>query len=523
MIDLALPGSLTRNTVQARVVRSRIAWVVWFIALLGLTGIVGLITVVRGPHLSMIAWLIYLAGAVAILYRPRYGIYLILFFGLVGDSVLIPWFPFVKNFSSYESLLFLHDAVIISPLESYIILTFISWLGRGIVQRKLNLFAGSLFWPALSFLAFVIVGFIYGVGTGGNLNIALWEARPLFYLVAILVLTSNLMEKREHFTVLIWLIMLALFLEAISGNFFYFITLKRNLSGIESITEHAAAVHMNTVFILLLAAWLYKASPSLRIWLLVILPSVAISYLATQRRAAMVALMIALFLLFIILFLDNRKLFWLLTPPVVLIGVVYLALFWNSQGALGLPARSIKSVILPDQASLRDQSSNIYRVIENTNTGFTIRQKPLTGVGFGQKFYILVPMADISFFDWWEYFPHNSIIWIWIKTGVGGFIAMLYMVGMAIMVGVNAFRRMPPNNLRAIAVTGTLYIVMHFVYAYVDISWDTQSMLYVGAVMGVLNCMVYVVAKPVSAPGRRWPWQEQIQPDPELVTPVSLK
>ena len=68
-------------------------------------------------------------------------------------------------------------------------------------------------------------------------------------------------------------------------------------------------------------------------------------------------------------------------------------------------------------------------MIENNNLEFTIHQKPLTGVGFGNKFFVIIPMADISFFTWWQYFPHNSVIWIWLKTGVGGFIAMFYFLG----------------------------------------------------------------------------------------------
>jgi hypothetical protein len=71
--------------------------------------------------------------------------------------------------------------------------------------------------------------------------------------------------------------------------------------------------------------------------------------------------------------------------------------------------------------------------------------------------------------------------------------------------------------MSAIALVACLYIVMHFVYAYVDISWDIQSMLYVGTMMGILNSMERVVAKPVPTPEKRWAWQEDPQPDPGLV------
>ena len=134
-----------------------------------------------------------------------------------------------------------------------------------------------------------------------------------------------------------------------------------------------------------------------------------------------------------------------------------------------------------------DALSNLYREIENDNVSFTIHKAPLTGVGFGNKFYIIRSMPDISFFVWWEYIVHNSIFWIWMKTGLFGFLAMLFMIGFSIMSGVRTLELAIDGNSKAIAITATLYLVMHFLYAYADMSWDNQSMIYVGAMMGVIN------------------------------------
>jgi hypothetical protein len=56
------------------------------------------------------------------------------------------------------------------------------------------------------------------------------------------------------------------------------------------------------------------------------------------------------------------------------------------------------------------------------------------------------------------------------------------------------------RNLRALALTAVLYIVMHFIYAYVDISWDAQSMLYVGAMAGVIASLERLVPRTTSLP-----------------------
>jgi O-antigen ligase len=133
-------------------------------------------------------------------------------------------------------------------------------------------------------------------------------------------------------------------------------------------------------------------------------------------------------------------------------------------------------------------------------------------VGFGNVFHIRVTMPDISFFDWWQYITHNSILWIWMKTGVFGFVAMAAMIATALMTGVRALVLLDrqgerlPGYLQPLTLVGTLYLVMHFIFAYVDISWDAQSMLLVGAMLGVIN-RVAGLAQPAEEGGAVLPEQ----------------
>ena len=510
-----LQGKSPTAGAQAR--RSTIAWWLWFLGLLGLTTLIGLLFLRSTPTPAMIGWLVFLAGATAILYQPRYGVYLVTGLSLVGDSLLDPWYPFVKNLSSAESLLYLGRATSFSPAELFIGLTFLAWLGRAAMQRKLKAHTGPLFWPALIFSAFMTFGLIYGILKRGNINIALWEVRAIYYLPMMLILTTNLIETRSQINRLIWIIVVALFIDALSGAWFVIFVLNFNLQSIEAIAEHSYSVHLNSLFILMIGVWIFRGSLSKRILLPLMMPPVLLSYFSNQRRASYITLVIALLLIAIVLYRESRKAFWLIVPITCVIGAIYVGAFWNStSGSIGGPARAIRSVIAP-QPGGRDDASNIYRVIENVNTKFTIQQHPFTGVGFGNKFYIIVPMPDISFFVWWEYITHNSILWIWMQTGVGGFISMLVLVGMAIIVGARALWRMPGGDLSAFALMATLYIAMHFIYAYVDISWEAQSMIYVGTMMGLINGLERVVANPVPYPARRWPWQ------PETPTAAPLR
>jgi hypothetical protein len=191
MITTFTPRSdIISVNVQAR--QATIRWWLWFGCLIGITTLLGLSMGRSGPDLALFGWFVYIAGVTLIFYCPRYGVYLIMGLGMAADSALVYWYPFIKNFSSGESLLFLNNAIIFSPLESFLVLTYVSWLGRAVFQRKLQSFyTGLLFWPTMLFIAFITFGLVYGLGRGGNVNIGLWESRAIYYLPLMFVLTSN--------------------------------------------------------------------------------------------------------------------------------------------------------------------------------------------------------------------------------------------------------------------------------------------------------------------------------------------
>lgn len=471
----------------------------WLLIVLGLATMTAGGMLLLGPTPLPIGVGLFLATVAVIYAQPRYGLYFVIFFALLGDAVLLPAYPFVKNLSSVESLLYVHDALIFSPLELYLVITLVLWLGKAMMQRNLTFHTGVLFWPTLCFTLLQIGGLVYGLGTGGDINVALWESRVIFYLPILFVLTSNLIEERAHVMQLIWIIMGAILLEGLVGIGVFMVRHHGSLAGVESITEHSAAIHMNTLFVLLFASWLFGADLSKRMGLLLMAPPVLITYIITQRRAAFVGLGLIVCMMAVIFYRLHRRLFWIVMPILAVLGMLYLAAFWNSGSALGFLARAVKSVVAPDAGSA-DESSNLYRILENINIAGTIYDAPFTGVGYGQKFHILVPMPDISFFVWWEYIVHNSIFWIWLKSGLLGFLAVLFLAGFSIMRSAAGVWLMPDRDLRAVAFTIAAYLLMHFVYAYVDMSWDAQSMLYVGTALGLVGVLERLVPVGASPP-----------------------
>ena len=126
----------------------------------------------------------------------------------------------------------------------------------------------------------------------------------------------------------------------------------------------------------------------------------------------------------------------------------FIAAGWNASGAIGLPAQAVKTVLVPDDQTAADRSSDLYRKIEAFNVWFTIRSNPFIGVGFGKKFYRPISLPNISFFEFWEYLPHNSVLWIWLKTGFFGFAAMLFLFARAMQRGTRSAILVRPSTTR---------------------------------------------------------------------------
>jgi hypothetical protein len=427
---------------------------------------------------SALGFLVFVTVLVMAAKSPKLGIHLILFFTLLGDVVLIPWYPFAKDLSSRESLLFLSNSMKMSPLEIIVAVTTISWYVSLLGGRKRRLVKGPVFWAVVSFTAFTVFGYAYGVGRGGDLRIGLFEGRSIFLILPIYMVLMNLFD-RDDLRRLMWTCV-----AAITGNSLIALQYLNALAParakvLEDLGEHNASVQFALIFILTLLMWFYGGGTKALRWVLLLAcVPVALAFLAAQRRSAMVGLIVALLLICMSAWWRARaKLFVL--GPLLFVGVaLYSAAFWNATSSAGFPAQAIKTVVEPKSVSRRDASSDVYRQIENFDLNFTIRDSPVFGIGFGQKFERPVPLADISFFEFYEYIPHNAMLWIWIKTGFLGFASMLGMMALSVAAGASAMTRERDRTELVMLLAGVCSVVMFCVFAFVDIAWVPRTLVF---------------------------------------------
>jgi hypothetical protein len=253
----------------------------------------------------------------------------------------------------------------------------------------------------------------------------------------------------------------------------------------ESFVAHGATLPMNAMIVLLAASWLFRNTSGARKALLpVALVPVLYMYVLSERRAAFIALLGAFILLGAFLFWTRPRTFLKVAPVVVIVLSVYTAAFWNNESSsLGFPAQAIKSVVSPGAVSDRNQDSDLYRIMEKADIVATIHASPILGIGFGHPFLRPVPLPAINLFLLSPYMPHNAILWVWMKTGALGFLAMVYLFGLAVLVGTRNVLRMPPDDYAAITLTSLAFILMYAIFSYVDISWDAQNVLILALAM----------------------------------------
>lgn len=446
------------------------------VAMFFVTIVFGGIAFSTAPRPLAIAFVILTIAVCTALARPVVGVHVLLFFSLAGDAATAPWWPFTKNLSSRESIMFVSDSIPLTPLEILLGAVFLSCLAPTVGRNHRPFHAGALRRPMMWILVFLIVG--VGVGLGGNRNVALVEVRPLLYLVLVYVLIVNVFTSRSHYRQALWVAMGATTLQSLLSLSYYTGLSQRDRAGLESLAEHSSTVQMNAMFLFVLATLLFAGSRAqYRIAGVLAIP-VLIAYMLSQRRAAMVALFLGVIVLFVVLFHRRRATFWTVAPVVVLLAVGFIGATWNATGALGLGSGAVKSVFFADQLQESDQSSNLYRELEAINLWSTIRSRPLLGAGFGKPFDIVVAMPSISFFVFWQYIPHNSLLWLWIKTGIFGFVTFMYTIGRAIFSGTRAVLRERSTGDAVILLVGLGYVAMFTVFAYVDIAWTTRPAVF---------------------------------------------
>lgn len=366
---------------------------------------------------------------------------------LLAGAVLIEQFPLPRSDTTDKIPLFRSlqsfglTGVTVNVLELLLVAVLIVWLlRRGRDKSPAPAIPRSSLAAALALLLVaVIIGLVIGLTNGGDLRSALWEIRPWVYLVVTYVLASSVLETRSAWRAVMWTLVIGSGIKALQGTIL-FLGVVHMKHRPQALLGHEESFFFGLYIALLLGMWLFGLKGRLRVTATALAPFVLLAEVTNDRRAAWAVVFAEVILMLILTYArlpERRRLVRRLSGSMLLVGAVYVPAFWNDVGALGQPARAVRTVIAPDA---RDKASDQYRKVENFNLILNIRtSKPFArgiplGEGFGIKIVDGSPIVNLTNIDSFiAYVPHNGFLYVWLRMGLLGELALWSVVAAGIL------------------------------------------------------------------------------------------
>ncbi len=323
--------------------------------------------------------------------------------------------------------------------------------------------------------ATVLAWAAYGIARGGNLSFSMLQFRPLLMAVSLPVLWGLCFRRHRSIHLVLGAFTIAAFVRACFGIYYWAVIVRHGVKGPVSLGSGTYVMtHSDTVLavvVLITCIVMVYERPSVRAFLYsgVVFPVVMFGVIVNNRRLAIVALVMALFFIYIVADRFLRRRVHLTLAALAPVFVMYVMAGWGSTAVWAKPVQTIKSV-----TEAKDSSSQT-RDVENYNLTVTMKRHPIAGSGFGHEYVEFVKMHDISdAFEGYRYVPHNSILGLFGFTGMFGFagIWLAFLAGVFFAARTYRFARTEAERLLCLVTVGG--VVTHGVQSFGDMglhSW----------------------------------------------------
>lgn len=401
------------------------------------------------------------------------------FFHIMALSSRMQWLPFINM------------------LQLFLLVAFGSWAIHRLRAGTLQWRGGALALPFGILALALFIALFRGTLRGGDLMMGRIEIHALLQLILTFLVMAHLIERPAQVRALIWTVIAAFALRAAviwwnAGMLLHF-----DLSRVDTVTGHEDALFMLSLMLLWgLMGLFHTGAGQRRVLTLLLLPLLG-AFILTKRRAALVVVPLLLpFLLFLLRGKQAQRAFATCLAVGVLL-TLYTLGFRHSSGIVAMPLRLVESLSEVD-ASGRNASSNRYRLIESTLLLADIRDNAVLGKGFGQEYRtsgeLLVLRQTgidgrlfVGKVRSLRFVSHNQILWIWLKAGIGGFIAFWFAMVMAVAHGASLARTLKTPYFKALAALAVLAVCMQMVTSCFDMGLTGfRNMSYLGLLLAIL-------------------------------------
>lgn len=436
--------------------------------------------------------------AVAAIIQPRIGLY-------AATILVLCVTPLTANPAFGPDISLVNDPVQGTGLLAHEIMIGAAALGVVRIQvfeRDAELRTGDLLWPILLLASVTTLAFGYGVARGGDFRMAVWETRGIYMLIPVYLVMTNSIRTRGDIGNFARVAAAAAFVMSAEAVYRHVVYIRPGYELdviLDLAFSHEASIVAGLLSMYFIARTLWSASltGSIGYALLALIPLAAL--MVMKRRAGIVALDAALVMFAIALFRHDAFKFVLIVPITAVFFGALLMATWNNPGGSGQFSRSFQAITQtsPTQDQSEDQASDDYRARETANIRANINARPVQGLGFGQRYDMPQQVPDLSaFWPFFHYVPHNSVLWMWIKAGIAGFVATIVLFGAGALRSGQLFRRFSNDPLQPATLVGGAGVVMFAVFAYVDLGLASQTaMVFFGLCLGLLGVLAEIAKR----------------------------
>ncbi len=456
---------------------------------------------------AAMAFVVAVAVVFTTFYKVEWGFYMFFAMVMLFDQFLNPMpfgIPFTEKVAYFDNLnmnpfIPSFSAGVMNPLEIQMALILLAWF-ISVSSRTRRQVQGAPYWGfAILLFLELMASELYGLHGGGDFLVSLWEIRALMYFLLLYFLVPQVIQTKEQISVVLWIFIAMITVKALQGDI-RFIRLGFKFDDYTVLTNHEDPMFMADLFILLIGYSLFDAKTGQRRVIFWLLPVLLMGFYSGQRRACYAGFFIALGTFIVMLNRVERKKFFRAALPIFLFLGAYTAIFWNYNGRISEPIQLVKSGFSKDASGAGERfDSNLYREFERYDLAVTVRNHPVIGTGFGQKYMrpaFLVNLG-ISLQDW---IPHDQIFWLMVNMGaVGFFIFFLFINALMFESGKVAGLVRDPF-LKAVTLMIGAMIVNQMVVSYFDmqLTWY-RDMVFMGTFSALLPTITRL-SKETSAP-----------------------
>jgi len=300
--------------------------------------------------------------------------------------------------------------------------------------------------PLVLLATAALAGIAAGYLGGADRTALVVDLRGVVYLVLLPVLVVSLLGSREGVRLAVLVAAVLAVVKGVEGLTSWLVGAGRSIEG-TTLTFYAPSANFFLLVVVtaVLAALVMRVPLPLWTRLAGVLAFAVI--VLSFRRNFWIALPLSLFAAVVVA--SGARLRLLVVPAlVVLVLSAFLAVTTYGGPQLSGPVGKRFQSLNP--TSIRADKYDRYRIDEAANVRAELRRHPLTGLGLGVPWQERHPLPVEL--DGGHYYTHVVAFWFWLKLGLAGVIAYLWLMLTAIAAGLRIWRRHPEAIVRVAGV-----------------------------------------------------------------------